>query len=138
MLISLLNKANEEVLKVYKSPTRKALLDSQDVLLFLVAMDIFKGEERLLASNVLEEPIEGEGPLTKPRYTIKGVNKLNMVAYSNKDLDQDNDVGSNYLSYEDDIELETTNNENSKTKVEFSSIQPNAMKQLKKIYKQQT
>ena len=98
------------------------MLASQDVLPFLVAMDMFKSEERLLASNILEELIEEEGLLKKLRYTIKGINRLNVVAYNNEDLDKDNDVGSNYLSNEDDIGLETTNNENSKTKVKFSSI----------------
>jgi hypothetical protein len=134
--MSLLNEANEEVLKAHKSPTRQVLLGGQDVLPFSAATDMFKSEERLLAGDILEEPTE-EGPSKKLRRTIKGVNRLSMVAYNDEDSDEDNDAGSNYSS-NDDTESETTNEEDFETEVEFSSIQPNAIKQLKKIYKQQT
>jgi hypothetical protein len=94
LLVSLLNEANEEVLKAHESPAGQVLLGGQDVLPFSAATDKFKSKEGLLASDILEEPI-GEGP-------------------------------------------EATNEEDFETEVEFSLVQPNAIKQLKKVYKQQT
>jgi hypothetical protein len=136
--VSLLNEANEEVLKAHESPARQVLLSGQDVLPFSAATDMFKSEERLLASDILEKPIGEEGPSKKPRCTIKGVNRLSMVAYNDEDSEEGNDASSNYSLSEDDTESGTTNEEDFETEVEFSSIQPNAIKQLKKIYKQQT
>ena len=91
------------------------MLDSQDILLFLAAIDMFKGKERLVASNILEEPIKKEETLKKLYCTIKGINKLNIVAYNIKDLDKNNNASSNYLLNKNNIELETTNKKKFKT-----------------------
>ena len=58
-----------------------------------------------------------------------------MVAY-NEEPYEGNDEGSNYSTNGEDTGSDTEEDDHLDTTAEFSSIQPDALKQLQKIYKQ--
>jgi hypothetical protein len=131
LLVSLLNEANAEVLEAHNSNAGQALLGGQDVLPFSATVGMFKGDG---PEDDMREEI-AEGPSKKSRRMIKAVDRLNMVAY-NEEPYEGNDEGSNYSTNGEDTGSDTEEDDHLDTTAEFSSIQPDALKQLQKIYKQ--